>query len=197
MLLVPPPKPVADPVPGTGTVAPTYSVGTITLTDQPTSVSTGTFSYGDGGYSALPASYTSSLWPAGDTLTVAASGGAGTAAEYLDGFTVSAPVLAPPVLDVPSPLALADGVTISWQPDPNATTMEIILGDVGAGGTVGCTVPDAQAAVSIDAQMFAAFQSGDDCSVVANRYTQRSASSLSGTIVFESAGWTSIETTVH
>jgi hypothetical protein len=174
---------------------PEPSAGTITLTGP--NAARGTYPYQDDGYPALPADFTAAQLPAGSVMSVAATGGdADAAGGYLDGFTVSAPVLAPPVLTL-SALAVGQDVTVTWQPDGNATTMVVGLYDQGSGGNASCVVPDAQAAVTFDAQLLATFQAQDRVEVAADRNTAPSTTTPSGLVVFESDGYAMSFTTIQ
>jgi hypothetical protein len=196
--LFPPIQPVSDPPLGSGTVQTAMNAGTITLGDPTSNASGGAYPYQDQLYPSLPASWDSNLWRVGDVLTVTADGGAAhSAGGSIEAFTVSAPVLAAPDLELPSPIPLGKSVTVTWAPDPNATTMQVTLLDSERGGAVGCSVSDAQASVTIDARLLASSESGDEFQVAGSRETERSTPTSSGTIVFDSFGWTNILTTIQ
>jgi hypothetical protein len=194
----PPIQPIADPPFGSGTVQTAMNAGTITLGDLTSNASGGSYPYQDQLYPSLPASWSSNLWRVGDVLTVTAEGGAAhSAGGSIEAFTVSAPVLAAPNLEVPSPIPLGESVTVTWAPDPNATTMQITLLDTERGGAVACSVSDAQASVTVDARLLASYASGDELQVAGSRDTERSTPTSSGTIVFDSFGWTNVLTRIQ
>jgi hypothetical protein len=184
-----PTPPPPDPVPGTGTPATEASAGTITLLDDTSNTSIGTFSYAGGGYVSVPMD-ASDLWQPGDQLTVSAAG------AQIGAFTVSAPALIPPSVQAPSSFAAAEGVQVTWQPDPNADTMSITIDDED-GGIVACSAPDAQGALTMDASLFASFRPGDRCEGSANRETVRYAQTPTGRVAFVTMGWATFEASVQ
>jgi hypothetical protein len=168
------------------------SAGTLTLVDVTSNAPIGTLQYANGIYDALPVQYGTPRWHAGDILRVSAPG------DQIGAFTVSVPALIPPVVQFPATLDATSDLTITWQPDPNADSMTITLLDSAAQGIeVVCVVPDAQATVTVDASLFAAFKSGDRCQETADRETVRYAKTSKGVVAFMSFGWTSVDGSVQ
>ena len=126
--------------------------------------------------------YDTLVWQPGNVLTLSATGGASIGA-----FTVSAPALVPPSPSVPAHLGPGDAV-LTWQPDPNADTLSIIVND-GHGAEVYCRVPDAHASLTIDASLLAVLASGPGCEGTAERNAARYAQTPGGRVLFATSGW--------
>lgn len=85
---------------------------------------------------------------------------------------------------------------ITWQADPNADTMSVVVDD-DQGGIVACSAPDAQGTVTMPASLFAAFRSGDRCQGSAERATTRYTQTPTGRVAFVTSGWTSFDASVQ
>lgn len=170
---------------GGGTPATEASAGTLEIVDTTTGSTLGTYQPGNGLYVGLPANYAAGTWSPGDELTVSASGG------EIDAFSASIRALAPASASVPTTVALGHDLVVSWAPDPASDTMSIGLLDSGTGAVVACTVPEAQGTVTIDASLFASFNTGAGCQATAIREAQAYAQTPAGRVLLASFGWAS------
>jgi hypothetical protein len=185
----PTPRPPTQVFGGGGTPAPETSAGTVTLTDVTSNVRIGSFDYASGVYAHAPAIYQSQVWRPGDALSVSATG------AEIGAFTVSAPGLAPPSVQVPSPIVRAHDVTITWQPDTNAETFTFSVSN-GVGATVACLVPDAAGTVTIDASLFEGFESSARLQALGMREAVRYAQTPTGRVAFKTFGWAPFDASI-
>ena len=184
-----PPSPTQ--IAGSGTPTREANAGEIVLVDESSHTTLGTYDPTPGAYGALPANFTMAPWRVGDQLTVRAAG-----ADF-DAFSVSAPVLAPPVTNVMEPIARTHDLQVAWQHDPHGETVSIVILAGGVGAEVACVVPEAQGSVTVDASLLAELTSPGTCQLTAYReadvYTQTSA----GRVEFSTLGWASNRCTLE
>jgi hypothetical protein len=164
---------------GTGTAIPSFgeSAGVLTLRDDTSGASIGTFDFGNLGYQ-VPGELTPPPWQPGDSLSVSATG------DQIGAFTVSAPALSPPTMQFPSSITPTDGLKVTWQPDPNADTMTVQV--LYASEVIVCTVRDADGAVTVDPSLLSTFHSGLTTELAAYRETDRYAQTPGGRVEFSS-----------
>ncbi len=182
----PPIPPIPSPAPGSGTGAANLgtNAGALALFDATSRTNVGTFDFGTGGYAGLPANYYATRWQPGDVLSVSAAG------ARIGAFTVSAPALSPPIVQLPPSLVATQDLKITWLPDPNAETMAIQIIDNDAGSVaIACSAPDSDGTFTVDASLFAAFKSGDLCEGAAYRETVRYAQTPTGRVALKSFGY--------
>jgi hypothetical protein len=150
--------------------------GVVTLVDTTSTAKIGTFTYDRAAYPATE--FATTVWQPGDVLTVSATG------DQVGPFTVSATTLVPPTGQFPPAIQRTQDFQITWQPDPNAEIMNLWISDgQPAGGGVNCTLPDANGSVTVDASLFAAFQSGAASAVSLGRIARQRVTPTSAGIV--------------
>jgi hypothetical protein len=173
--------------PGDGGRAPAAetSAGTVTLSDVTTGQAIGSFAYQNGAYAHPTGLYQAQVWQPGDALRVTATG------AEVGPFTVTAPGLVPPVVHASAPFSAGgQDVTISWQPDVNATTLVFSLLDGGTGASVACSASNAAGALTVDGGLLAkAFPTSTRLHALAASSTVRYAQTASGRLAFETIGW--------
>jgi len=189
----PTPRPPTQP-PGDGGGAPATetSAGTVTVTDDTSGHSIGSFGYQDGAYKHPPGLYDGQVWQPGDALRVSATG------AQIGPFTVTAPGLVPPIVHASAPFTTGEDVAISWQPDANATTLVFSLLDGGTGATVACSASDAAGALTVDGGLLAkAFPTATRLQALAESSTVRYAQTATGRLSFKSIGWHSFDASTN
>ena len=164
---------------GTGTGTPSFgeSAGVLTLRDDTSGASIGTYDFGSRGYQ-VPADLTPPPWQPGDSLTVSATG------AQIGAFTVSAPALPPPTMQFPSSIATTEALHVTWQPDPNADTMTVQV--LYASEVIVCTVRDSDGAVTVDPSLLSTFHSGLTTELAAYREADRYAQTPKGRVELSS-----------
>ena len=180
----PSPPPPTQP-PGKGNPATEANAGPLTLKDVTSSAHIGTFDYGGGGYTDLPASYTNAPWSPGDLVSLSATGDA----AGLGAFAISARTLNPPSTVFPSLISRTQDLVLSWVPDANAQTMTVAILDTSSSGQVSCSTPDSAGSVTVDAHLFSAFQSGAALQGNVFRMTTQYTQTPSGRIEVRSTGY--------
>jgi hypothetical protein len=107
---------------------------------------------------------------------------------------VTAPGLAPPVVHASGPFTAGQDVSVSWEPDANASTLVFSLLDGGTGATVACSASDAAGALTVDGGLLAkAFATSTRLQALAESSTVRYAQTATGRLSFESIGWHSFD----
>ncbi len=181
-------------LPGDGGGAPATetSAGTVTLTDVTSGSPIGSFAYQSGVYAHPPGQYESQVWQPGDSLRVTATG------AQIGPFTVTAPGLAPPIVHASASFTSGQDVSITWQPDPNASTLVFSLLDGGTGATVACSASDAAGTLVVDGGLLAkAFPTSTRLQALARSSTVRYAQTATGRLSFESIGWHSFDASTN
>jgi hypothetical protein len=185
----PSPRPGTQ-VSGSGTPTTESSAGTVTLTNATSNVRIDSFDYQRGAYTHAPATYGSPVWQPGDALRVNAEG------DQIGAFTISAPTLLLPSVQVPSPIVRGQDVAITWRPDAHAEAFSFSILDTATGGNVACSVADAAGMLTIDASLFATFEPSARVQGLAQRQVVRYAQTATGRVAFKSFGWTSFEVSI-
>ena len=153
-----PPPLIPLPPPDCGTPNSAASAGTIKLVDKTEGSTLGSWTS-----QADSASFASSPWKAGDTITVTASG------ADVPSFTLSAPALSAPSIMLPASLGANHDLALNWTPDPNAETMDVLLNVANRGDSISCTPPDAAGTLVIDASLLANFVSSGSIAITISR----------------------------
>jgi hypothetical protein len=184
----------------TDPAGPPPNAGPITLVDATSKMRLGIWDYSattPGGYGfAVPTSLADDAWNPGDVLTVSAAGANGGPGVQVSAFTASAPTLVPPSAQVLSSIPRSENLEVTWQPDPNASTMHIGLSDNLVTGSVYCAVPDAQGKVSMDGSLITPFPSGA-LQLSLARETDRDTQSAAGVVFFQSLGLAYFQTSLN
>jgi hypothetical protein len=184
----------------TDPAGPPPNAGPITLVDTTSKTRLGVWDYvttTPGGYGlSVLISLAENAWNPGDVLTVSAAGADGGPGVQLSAFTASAPTLVPPSAQFPSSIPRTENLEVTWQPDPNASTMNIGLSDNLVTGSVYCAVPDAQGKVSMDGSLITPFPSGA-LQLSLARETDRVTQPAAGVVFFQSLGLAYFQTSLN
>jgi hypothetical protein len=130
--------------------------GTLTFKDDSKTLASLPYSSAVGAYETSSVTQMSLTWPAGDTLSVAATGGA------IPAFSASIPAPAAitgvtPALSLEKTLTTSDSgaFVVSWTPAADDGTMTLVLGfDVESHpGTIGCTAPQSDGTITVPASV--------------------------------------------
>jgi hypothetical protein len=199
-----PPAPVVDA--GAGQMSPPacnpdggpnvvlLDLGTLTFSDSTSNETLGTDTYGPivlelgcGSAEGYQNSESNTNWSAGDTLLAKGVGG------DAESFSVSARAVSMPGLTPPSSISRSAGLTLSWTPDPNATTLQISLHAetaLASHGGIVCNVSNSAGTTTVDASLLSNFETGDSVYMFASNETTATTQTQVGTVAFEvSAGF--------
>jgi hypothetical protein len=199
------------PWPGQPSQPQLYDAGELTLSDKGTTLATASYGpmvSGFGVRQGYPSIDIDPLsWNAGDQLMVTGVGGQ-VPAFSVSTKAVALPVVSPASSPFGSQLTIPrnQSFTIHFTPDANSSTFFVTLtaeslGGTGSGtttvrGTILCSVPETQGALTIDASLLQNFQAGDQCTqcgAYRQSFTQVAAGDAQ--VQFVVQGWSAIGAT--
>ncbi|MHB8418886.1 MAG: hypothetical protein ACYDCL_12480, partial [Myxococcales bacterium] len=103
-------------------------------------------------------------------------------------FSVTARAVGMPGLAAPSSISRSANLTLSWTPDPNATTLQVSLRAETAGlshGEIVCNLPSSMGSATVDASLLSNFETGDSVYMVASNEDTTLTQTQIGPVAFE------------